>query len=330
MNRPLTVLGASGLIKDLGETSVKDYFISLIEEEKAASKVHQLQYNYINLEQEKKLGQLVVVGNLLGFLIESPAGMLLLSGNTFVETKNARLKNEEILQLKGAQPMGIPFDVTGGGALVQSSVNSSVWLRLDDGGVVVYPILVVGVVAIIIILFKLFYLSGVGGNSLVLENKIREATALNKWDDLEKFANSKKQMIYQLVAAALKKKKETGVLTEEFLEEKIYTLIPKLEKMMPTLNVLGVISPLLGLLGTVTGMIATFNVITVHGSGNPGLLSKGISEALITTELGLMAAIRIILFHSLLNRRKKKNINDLESVANLLVAPALQPSENKA
>lgn len=321
MNRPLTVLGASGFIKELGEISGKEYFLTVTAESIAASQVHQVKNRFVNLEQEKKEGQLTVIGNLQGYVIDEPAGLLLLSGNTFIETKNTRLKPSDIALLKNDQPMGIPFDVTGGGALVQSSVNTSVWLRLDDGGVVVYPILLVGAAAVLIILFKFYYLSGVSGNVLVLENKIREATIQNKWDDLENYANSKKELICQLVLSAVQKKKEVGHLTEEFLEEKIYTFIPKLEKMMPTLNVLGVIAPLLGLLGTVTGMIATFDVITVHGSGNPGLLSKGISEALITTELGLMAAIPIILFHSLLNSRIEKNINDLEFIANLMATP---------
>lgn len=329
INRPLTVLGASGLIKDFGEISVKEYFAGITSEEIAAGKVHQLNSNYINLEQEKKPGQIIVVGNLLGFVIDEPSGMLLLSGNNFVETKSALLSKEEVAKLNTPQPLGVPFDITGGGALVQSSVATSVWLRLDDGGIVVYPILVVGAVAIIIILFKFTYLSSISGNVLALENKIHEATSQNKWDELEKYASSKKPFVFQLVASALKKKKETGELTEVFLEEKVFSFIPKLEKMMATLNVLGVISPLLGLLGTVTGMIATFDVITVHGSGNPGLLSKGISEALITTELGLMAAIPIILFHSLLNSRIEKNINDLEFVANLLVTPATQSTESK-
>ena len=330
MNRKISVLGAGGFIKDFVEIAPKEYFANITNEEKSAGAVHQVQGTYVNTEQEKKQGQLVVVGNLLGFVVDEPSGLLLLSGNTFVATRGAHLKNEDLQQLKNAQPMNIPFDVTGGGALIIGPANNSVWLRLDDGGVVVYPILIVGFAAIIIILMKFIYLSGVSGNVLVLENKIREATTQNKWDDLEKFASSKKQLVYQLVISALQKKKEAGTLTEEFLEEKIFTYIPKLEKMMPTLNVLGVISPLLGLLGTVTGMIATFDVITVHGSGNPGLLSKGISEALITTELGLMAAIPIILFHSLLSSRIEKNINDLEHVANLLATPIAKPEENKA
>lgn len=320
MNRPLTALGAAGFIKELGDISVKEYFQVLTEEEIASGKSQQVEQNFVNEKQEKGKGQLVVVGNLLGYLTESPTGILLLSGNTFVAT-NTQLSVEDLQELKSIQPMGIKFDISGGGALVQSAENASVWLRLQDGGVVVYPILFVGLIAIFIILFKFFYLVSINSNVLLLEKKISEAVSLNQWDELESFSRNKKAIVFQLVWSAIQKKKELGVLTDSFFEEKIYSYIPNLEKMMPTLNILGVIAPLLGLLGTVTGMIATFDVITVHGSGNPGLLSKGISEALITTKLGLMVAIPIILLHSLLSSRIEKNINDLESVANLLVTP---------
>lgn len=328
MNRPLTVIGAAGFVKELGDVSVKEFFHALTEEEKISGTSQQVEQYYVNEKQEKVKGQLVVVGNLLGYLIEEPNGMLLLSDNTFVATKSISLSAENLKELKTVQPFGVLFDVSGGGALAYSSENPSVWLRLQDGGVVVYPILAVGLIALIIILIKFFYLSSVSGNVLVLEKKIRDSIVSNQWDDLEAFSRNKKPIVYQLAWSALQKKKELGALTDTYFEEKIYSYIPKLEKMMPTLNILGVIAPLLGLLGTVTGMIATFDVITVHGSGNPGLLSKGISEALITTKLGLMVAIPVILFHSLLSSRIEKNINDLETIANLLV-PAKSPEENK-
>ncbi len=296
MNRPLTVIGAAGFIKELGDISVKEYFQVLTEEEKISGVSQQVEQFYVNDKQEKVKGQLVVVGNLLGYLMEEPKGMLLLSDNTFVATKSGSLSAEELQELKSIQPFGVPFDVSGGGAIAHSADKPSVWEHLQDGGVVVYPILLVGLISCFIILVKFLYLSSVSGNVLVLEKKIRDSIALNQWDDLESFSRDKKPIILQLVWAALQKKKDLGVLTDAYFEEKIYSYIPKLEKMMPTLNILGVIAPLLGLLGTVTGMIATFDVITVHGSGNPSLLSKGISEALITTELGLMVAIPSFFF----------------------------------
>jgi biopolymer transport protein ExbB len=69
---------------------------------------------------------------------------------------------------------------------------------------------------------------------------------------------------------------------------------------LPLLRLLAAIAPMLGLLGTVTGMIATFQAIALHGSGDPKLMSGGISEALVTTVEGLVVAIPILLLHSVL------------------------------
>ena len=75
------------------------------------------------------------------------------------------------------------------------------------------------------------------------------------------------------------------------------------------------ISPLLGLLGTVTGIIKTFGDLSVYGAGNPQLMSGGISEALITTEFGLMVAIPSFVLHAVLSRRGKAILSDMEKAA---------------
>ena len=85
------------------------------------------------------------------------------------------------------------------------------------------------------------------------------------------------------------------------------------------LAVLGAVAPLLGLLGTITGMIETFRVITVHGAGDPRLMSGGISEALVTTEIGLGVAIPVLLVHTWLKRRADHVIGDMEEQAMHLV-----------
>ena len=74
-------------------------------------------------------------------------------------------------------------------------------------------------------------------------------------------------------------------------------------------------APLLGLLGTVTGMIKTFNLITIFGTGDAKSLSSGISEALVTTELGLVVAIPSLILHGLLSRMAKQKVGDLEQVS---------------
>ena len=78
-------------------------------------------------------------------------------------------------------------------------------------------------------------------------------------------------------------------------------------------------APLLGLLGTVTGMISTFNTITIFGSGQPRLMAGGISEALLTTATGLTIAIPVLLIHSFLSSRSDKLIADTERFAATLL-----------
>ena len=84
---------------------------------------------------------------------------------------------------------------------------------------------------------------------------------------------------------------------------------------MSTMGMLAAIAPLLGLLGTVTGMIDTFHVITMHGTGDPRMMSGGISEALVTTMLGLSVAIPIMLAHTLLNRAVENTVGMMEEKA---------------
>jgi biopolymer transport protein ExbB len=88
---------------------------------------------------------------------------------------------------------------------------------------------------------------------------------------------------------------------------------------LSTLGLLAAIAPLLGLLGTVTGMIDTFHVITQHGTGDPRMMSGGISEALVTTMLGLTVAIPIMLVHTMLSRTVENRIGQMEEKAVALV-----------
>ncbi|MDI6795483.1 MAG: MotA/TolQ/ExbB proton channel family protein, partial [Desulfatibacillaceae bacterium] len=106
---------------------------------------------------------------------------------------------------------------------------------------------------------------------------------------------------------------------ENVLAEAILREIPRLERFLPTLGMLAAIAPLLGLLGTVTGMINTFEVITFAGTGDPRLMSGGISEALVTTMLGLSVAIPVTVAHVLLSRMVERIAIQMEEKSMALV-----------
>jgi len=94
---------------------------------------------------------------------------------------------------------------------------------------------------------------------------------------------------------------------EDDLTKQINTLLselmPKLNGLLPTIAVIGTLLPMLGLLGTVTGMINVFEVIALHGTGDPQEMANGISQALLTTASGLVIAIPVIFFHHILAQR---------------------------
>jgi biopolymer transport protein ExbB len=106
---------------------------------------------------------------------------------------------------------------------------------------------------------------------------------------------------------------------EEIMYERLLAQVPKLEQLLAPLAVCASAAPLLGLLGTVTGMIHTFRLITVFGTGDARMLSSGISEALITTEVGLIIAVPALLVHAFLSRRVRKTVADARQASIMFV-----------
>jgi biopolymer transport protein ExbB len=121
--------------------------------------------------------------------------------------------------------------------------------------------------------------------------------------------------VIHVIRAGLGARDEDRETLESTLQESILHELPRIQRGIAILAVLGAVAPLLGLLGTVTGMIDTFRVITMFGTSDPKLMSGGISEALITTELGLAVAIPIMLLHTWLSRRTDHLIGDMEEKA---------------
>ena len=104
------------------------------------------------------------------------------------------------------------------------------------------------------------------------------------------------------------------------LNEAVLKEIPNLENSLTLIKIIAAVAPLLGLLGTVTGMIITFQAITIFGAGDPKTMASGISSALITTVLGLIVAIPTLLAHTIVSGRAKRVIHVLEEQAAGIIA----------
>jgi biopolymer transport protein ExbB len=112
------------------------------------------------------------------------------------------------------------------------------------------------------------------------------------------------------------------------MAEAVLRETPKLESGLTLLKIIAAVAPLMGLLGTVTGMIITFQAITIFGAGDPKAMAGGISSALITTVLGLLVAIPTVLLHTVVNGRAQKIMHILNEQATGIVAARAEAAGN--
>jgi len=177
--------------------------------------------------------------------------------------------------------------------------------RIAQGGWIGYIILILGVVGLLVALLQFLSLLG-AGRGVARQQKQEEVSLKNPLGRILSIYNDK-----------LAQDVETLQLK---LDEAILKEMPKLERGLITLAILAAIAPMLGLLGTVSGMIETFQSITLFGTGDPKLMSGGISQALVTTELGLAVAIPLLLIHSGLSSKSNRLIQILDEESAAIVA----------
>ena len=192
--------------------------------------------------------------------------------------------------------VGMALDPSKGAILSLMVQSPDIMERVDQGGGIGYLILILGAVGVIIVLRRAL--------GLYLAQRAVERQASSNTPD-------EKNPLGRLLRIASEHSKDDPEATAIRLDEQLAEESSLLNRGLPTLAVLAAVSPLLGLLGTVTGMIETFQSITLFGTGDPKLMSGGISQALVTTQLGLAVAIPLVLLHSLLTGRVNRLVETL-------------------
>jgi biopolymer transport protein ExbB len=290
-----------------------------------------IELGYERLEQ--LLGGAVMAGNAVGpdgdiisgdFILYGPAsyfsdgsiGGLALRGDTEFPV---------LFELPGSAPAlaatadglsgELPLDGSMGKAVAMAGTKESLMEHILKGGVWIFPILFAAGLSLAIACFKFFEIGGMkpADSSVVrgIVKSLREGDRKAAHEQAVAVGNP----AAGLLEAGIEYADEPKELLEEILLEKIVETQPKVDRLLPVIALTAATAPLLGLLGTVTGMINTFKLITVFGTGDAKSLSSGISEALITTEFGLIVAIPSLILHALLNRKAKGIIAGLESNA---------------
>jgi len=215
------------------------------------------------------------------------------------------------LQASNGELVQFGIDPTGGsilGLLVQAPTLKE---RVEQGGLVGYIILAVGAVGLLLALERLVSLT-------LIRTKVNSQLKSDTFKDNN-----------PLGRVMMVKDKYPDADTEAMelhLTEAILSEVPKLGRNLTIIKIISVVAPLMGLLGTVTGMINTFQAITLFGTGDPKLMAGGISQALVTTVLGLVVAIPMTLLYAMLNTRSKNIVFILQEQAAGVIAERAERS----
>ncbi len=206
----------------------------------------------------------------------------------------------------------LPMDATLGAAFTILLTKETVMERIAQGGFVGYIIVGLGLITALIGIFKIATISSfrVPSGTFVLD--LAEMVKRGEKDQALSKAKSFGGLAGSMFEEAIENSDQPRGLIEEYLSVKIIIARRKLESLLPFVAIIAASAPLMGLLGTVVGMIKTFKLITVFGTGDARSLSTGISEALVTTQLGLCVAIPSLIVHGILNRMARTKWGQLE------------------
>jgi biopolymer transport protein ExbB len=209
----------------------------------------------------------------------------------------------------------LPLDPTLGNAHKIAATEETLLEHIAKGGPVMYPILGLAAAAFLVAILKWIGLSTVRMPSRRRMGEL--LAAIRAKDDAKAKAIAEKLggPGGRMLRAGVENLAEPRDIVEEVMYETILVTRLRLNRFIPFIAIAAAAAPLLGLLGTVTGIINTFKLITVFGSGDVKTLSGGISEALITTEFGLIAAIPSLLLSAFLSRKARGLLDRMEGIA---------------
>ena len=232
----------------------------------------------------------------------------------------ASAMQKELTRYMDGESDAVPMDISKGGALNQLIHDLSLMDQIPKGGPIVWPILTILGLGTFITLERILFLLRRRIKLETVCSKIETQAEDRNWGACAATCDQYgKNPVIRVIRSGVDSRDLPREDMENAVQEAILKEIPPMERFLSTMGMLAAIAPLLGLLGTVTGMIDTFHVITMHGTGDPRMMSGGISEALVTTMLGLSVAIPIMLSHTLLSRSVENSVGMMEEKAMALI-----------
>jgi biopolymer transport protein ExbB/TolQ len=267
------------------------------------------------------------------FVLVGPAAVFRSKDGTIIGTVDPRLDSIEPAVIPFANPADaeaaaqliteskgvFPLDPTLGNAHKIEETKETLLEHIKKGGPVMYPIFALAGAALLVAMLKWLSMILIRTPSQKRIRALLGSVAQRDKEGALQKATAMRGPVGKMLTVGVEHLEEPRELIEEVMYEKILATRLKLQRFLPFIAISAASAPLLGLLGTVTGIINTFKLITVFGTGDVKTLSAGISEALITTEFGLIVAIPSLLLHAFLSRKARGVVNQMEKAAVALV-----------
>ncbi len=187
------------------------------------------------------------------------------------------------------------------------------------GGIFMYPIVLFSLWALTLIIERTIFYCQVASRTTKMRLRFFKTLEEEGMSSASSFLSGQRGVLRSVLGAALDNSSLPMDKIKKKIDNTLLEQLPPLSRFLNLIAVFATLMPMLGLLGTVTGMIATFKVIALQGTGDAQAMADGIAEALITTQAGLIAAVPIILGHTILSNRLHKIITVVkESTARIL------------
>jgi biopolymer transport protein ExbB len=249
-------------------------------------------------------------GTLVG-VANQRVGSLVAVIEPFTDSAFTAMAKSVITEGNGA----IPFDASLGNARKIAETKETVKQHFKKGGPIMWPLFALMCVTGFIVFTQWLYLTFIPMPRRRALAAFLDAVTSKDAARIEETSKKLRGPAGVMLRAGCAVINQPRELIEEAMFEKLLHVKSRLTRFIPFVAVAAACAPLIGLLGTVTGIISTFKLITIFGSGDVKVLSVGISEALITTEYALYIAIPAVLMHAFLSRKAKGVVDSLEQVA---------------
>ena len=252
----------------------------------------------------EKAGRVIKIGNIAAYgIADDVAGALVPAGagklkvwNAEGSAESARAFSEDKVQ----EEINI-FLYENADKEIEAAAKKTIVSTINSGGLIGWIIVVLGAVALALVVLRVIFLMGAAKATGNLAKPVLAKLLEDGKESALEFMKTQKGSTARVLKATVRNLDRDREHIEDIVAESILHESGRLDRFGSMILVVAAVAPLLGLLGTVTGMIATFDIITEFGTGDPKLLSGGISIALVTTELGLIVAIPVLMLGNLLS-----------------------------